>query len=75
MGKTIKTLILMMPLLICSCSQDATKKTTAKKKSTVEVVVESMTGHTAIKSGNEAADKIKSISISKQQELDEVLRK
>ena len=66
-------LLLIVPLLICSCSKDSTKRQKTKKTSSTQSIIEGVTGHTAVKSGNKAANKIKSVSASQQKNLDEVL--
>ena len=68
-------LILIVPLLICGCSKDSTKKQKTKKTSSTQSIIEGMTGHTAVKSGKKAANKIKSVSAAQQKELDKVLGK
>jgi PBP1b-binding outer membrane lipoprotein LpoB len=66
-------IILLIPLLICSCSQNPATKHKSTKPSTTKTVIEGMTGYTSVKTGRKAADKVKVTSAAHQKDLDEVL--
>lgn len=73
----MKTLaiLLIAPLLICGCTKDSTQKKKVKKTSTTQSVIEGMTGHTAVKSGQRAASDVKKVSAAHQKDLDDIMGK
>lgn len=65
--------IIIVSLLICGCSKYPAKNTPPKKTSSTQILIEGMTGHTAIKSGKKAAYRLKKINASQQKKLNEIL--